>query len=49
MMRALLYERFGGSHEIRRLSRTESGSPASGSHTIHAQEQAELLSAVTTV
>jgi 2-oxoglutarate decarboxylase len=38
-----LYERFEGSHRIQRLSRVESGSPASGSHTIHNQEQAQLL------
>ncbi|MFZ6004852.1 MAG: multifunctional oxoglutarate decarboxylase/oxoglutarate dehydrogenase thiamine pyrophosphate-binding subunit/dihydrolipoyllysine-residue succinyltransferase subunit [Actinomycetota bacterium] len=38
-----LYERFGASHSIRRVSRHESGSPATGSHAIHAQEQAELL------
>ncbi len=38
-----LYERFGESHRIRRISRYESGSPATGSATIHAQEQAELL------
>jgi len=40
-----LYERFEESHEIRRASRVESGSPASGSHAIHAQEQAQLLAA----
>jgi 2-oxoglutarate decarboxylase len=44
-----LYERFGDSHEIRRVSRVESGSPASGSHAIHAQEQSELLTAAITV
>jgi 2-oxoglutarate dehydrogenase E1 component len=38
-----LYERFDGSHKIQRVSRVESGSPASGSHTIHNQEQAQLL------
>jgi multifunctional 2-oxoglutarate metabolism enzyme len=38
-----LYERFEDSHEIHRVSRAESGSPASGSHAIHAQEQAALL------
>ena len=40
-----LYERFDGTHTIRRVSRLESGSPASGSHAIHAQEQAQLLEA----
>ena len=38
-----LYEHFGDSHEIHRVSRAESGSPASGSHAIHAQEQTQLL------
>jgi 2-oxoglutarate dehydrogenase E1 component len=40
-----LYERFDDTHSIRRVSRFESGSPASGSHAIHAQEQAQLLHA----
>jgi len=40
-----LYERFDDSHAIRRVSRFESGSPASGSHTIHVQEQARLIAA----
>ncbi|MDP1821397.1 MAG: thiamine pyrophosphate-dependent enzyme, partial [Acidimicrobiales bacterium] len=40
-----LYERFEGSHKIRRVSRVESGSPASGSHAIHGQEQAQILQA----
>ncbi len=44
-----LYERFGDSHEIHRVSRVESGSPASGSHAIHAQEQSELLTSAITV
>lgn len=38
-----LYEGHGHSHEIRRVSRTESGSPATGSNAIHRQEQEELL------
>ncbi len=38
-----LYERHGETHSIRRTSRTESGSPATGSNGIHRQEQAELL------
>jgi multifunctional 2-oxoglutarate metabolism enzyme len=38
-----LYEHFDDSHRIRRASRIESGSPATGSATIHAQEQAQLL------
>jgi 2-oxoglutarate dehydrogenase complex dehydrogenase (E1) component-like enzyme len=38
-----LHARFGDSHTIRRVSRYESGSPATGSHAVHAQEQAALL------
>ena len=38
-----LYEAHGDTHSIRRVSRTESGSPATGSAKIHAQEQDELL------
>ena len=38
-----LYEAHGESHRIRRVSRPESGSPATGSIAIHRQEQAELL------
>jgi 2-oxoglutarate decarboxylase len=38
-----LYERFEDTHRIQRMSRFESGSPATGSGSIHAQEQAELL------
>ncbi len=38
-----LYEAHGDSHRIRRVSRTESGSPATGSRAIHIQEQQELL------
>ncbi|MEZ5340177.1 MAG: hypothetical protein R2706_01655 [Acidimicrobiales bacterium] len=37
------YEAHGDTHTIRRVSRTESGSPATGSNAIHRQEQAELL------
>ena len=40
-----LYERFDDSHTIHRVSRFESGSPATGSHAVHAQEQAQLLAA----
>ena len=43
-----LYERFDDSHKIQRVSRFESGSPAGGSHAIHAQEQAQLLAAALT-
>jgi 2-oxoglutarate dehydrogenase E1 component len=42
-VRGRLYERFEDSHEIERVSRHESGSPATGSHAVHAQEQAQLL------
>ncbi|HSL58417.1 MAG TPA: multifunctional oxoglutarate decarboxylase/oxoglutarate dehydrogenase thiamine pyrophosphate-binding subunit/dihydrolipoyllysine-residue succinyltransferase subunit, partial [Acidimicrobiales bacterium] len=38
-----LYEAHGDTHAIRRVSRDESGSPATGSAAIHAQEQEELL------
>ncbi|MFW2380258.1 MAG: multifunctional oxoglutarate decarboxylase/oxoglutarate dehydrogenase thiamine pyrophosphate-binding subunit/dihydrolipoyllysine-residue succinyltransferase subunit [Acidimicrobiales bacterium] len=38
-----LYEAHGDTHKIRRVSRTESGSPATGSRAIHMQEQASLL------
>jgi len=38
-----LYEAHGHSHQIRRVSRPESGSPATGSNAIHHQEQEELL------
>ncbi len=37
------YEAHGETHSIRRVSRTESGSPATGSARIHLQEQAEIL------
>ncbi len=38
-----LYEAHGETHTIRRVSRTESGSPATGSRNIHLQEQESLL------
>jgi len=38
-----LYEAHGDTHEITRVSRTESGSPATGVHAIHVQEQDELF------
>ncbi len=38
-----LYEAHGETHKIRRVSRPESGSPATGSNAIHRQEQNELL------
>ncbi len=38
-----LYEAHGDTHRIRRVSRTESGSPATGSLAVHKQEQQELL------
>ncbi len=40
-----LYEAHGDDYEIRRVSRPESGSPAGGSPTVHAQEQQDLLEA----
>ncbi len=41
-----LYEAHGDTHRIRRVSRFESGSPATGSAKVHAQELAELLDRV---
>ncbi|MEM7093951.1 MAG: multifunctional oxoglutarate decarboxylase/oxoglutarate dehydrogenase thiamine pyrophosphate-binding subunit/dihydrolipoyllysine-residue succinyltransferase subunit [Actinomycetota bacterium] len=41
-----LYERHGDDYTITRVSRPESGSPATGSTKIHQQEEAELLAAV---
>jgi 2-oxoglutarate dehydrogenase E1 component len=38
-----LYDAFGDRLRIRRVSRYESGSPATGSHAIHVQEQEGLL------
>jgi 2-oxoglutarate dehydrogenase E1 component len=38
-----LWERFADSHRITRVSRFESGSPATGSHAIHVQEQEAIL------
>jgi 2-oxoglutarate dehydrogenase E1 component len=38
-----LYEAHGDTHRIRRVSRPESGSPATGAIAIHRQEQDELL------
>jgi multifunctional 2-oxoglutarate metabolism enzyme len=44
-----LAERLGGDHEIIRVSRHESGSPATGSHTIHVQEQEAIVDAALSV
>ena len=38
-----LYEALGDDYTIRRVSRYESASPATGSHAIHVQEQEQLL------
>jgi 2-oxoglutarate dehydrogenase E1 component len=38
-----LAERFADSHTVVRVSRYESGSPATGSHTIHLQEQDAII------
>lgn len=38
-----LFEAHGGSFEIRRISRPDEASPATGSHAIHAQEQNLIL------
>jgi 2-oxoglutarate dehydrogenase E1 component len=40
-----LYEAHGDQFEIRRISRPDEGSPATGSHGIHAQEQNMILAA----
>ncbi|MGY6499389.1 MAG: multifunctional oxoglutarate decarboxylase/oxoglutarate dehydrogenase thiamine pyrophosphate-binding subunit/dihydrolipoyllysine-residue succinyltransferase subunit [Acidimicrobiales bacterium] len=40
-----LYEAHDATHSIRRISRRESGSPATGSAAIHSQEQAMILAA----
>jgi 2-oxoglutarate decarboxylase len=44
-----LAERFVDTHAILRVSRYESGSPATGSHTIHVQEQEAILDAALSV
>jgi len=41
-----LFDSHGADHQIRRVSRIESGSPATGVHAIHEQEQAELFRAI---
>jgi 2-oxoglutarate dehydrogenase E1 component len=38
-----LYERLEDQYSIRRVSRYESGSPATGSHAVHVQEQEEIV------
>jgi multifunctional 2-oxoglutarate metabolism enzyme len=38
-----LYERLGDEYTIRRVSRYESGSPATGSHAVHVQEQEQIV------
>ncbi|MEO7555513.1 MAG: multifunctional oxoglutarate decarboxylase/oxoglutarate dehydrogenase thiamine pyrophosphate-binding subunit/dihydrolipoyllysine-residue succinyltransferase subunit [Acidimicrobiales bacterium] len=38
-----LYERLGARYAIRRVSRFESGSPATGSHAVHVQEQEQIV------
>ena len=40
-----LYEALSDRYEIRRISRADEGSPATGSHAIHAQEQNMILAA----
>ncbi|MPY94317.1 MAG: multifunctional oxoglutarate decarboxylase/oxoglutarate dehydrogenase thiamine pyrophosphate-binding subunit/dihydrolipoyllysine-residue succinyltransferase subunit, partial [Acidimicrobiia bacterium] len=39
-IKGFLYDVHGKTHDIRRVSRVESGSPASGSHHVHDQEKA---------
>ena len=41
-----LYERHEKTHVIERVSRVESGSPASGSHHVHDQERDQLFDEV---
>ena len=41
-----LYEAHGTTHWIHRVSRSESGSPATGSHAIHLQEQEEVVAKI---
>ena len=48
-VRGRLYERFDDTHEIMRISRYESGSPATGSHSVHLQEQENLVDRAVTV
>jgi multifunctional 2-oxoglutarate metabolism enzyme len=43
-MKGNLFKAHGDTHEILRVSRRESASPASGSAAVHKQEQAELMS-----
>jgi 2-oxoglutarate dehydrogenase E1 component len=38
-----LYEAFGDDYAIRRISRFESASPATGSHAVHVQEQDQIV------
>ena len=40
-----LYEALGDEYTIRRVSRPESGSPATGSHAVHVQEQDAIVAA----
>ncbi len=42
-IKAHLFDGHGMTHKVRRVSRAESGSPATGSNAIHQQEQEELL------
>ena len=43
IVRDSLYESFGDSLRIRRVSRVESGSPAAGSQAVHQQEQEAII------
>jgi 2-oxoglutarate decarboxylase len=44
-----LFEPYGHTYDVHRISRFESGSPATGSSTIHGQEQAELIEKATSI
>ena len=48
-MKGRLYEALGDRYRIKRVSRFESGSPATGSKAIHDQEQELLLTKALTV
>jgi 2-oxoglutarate dehydrogenase E1 component len=45
MIKGRLFEAHGDQYEIRRVSRADEASPATGSHAIHAQEQEMILEA----
>ena len=46
VIKGRLYEAHEETHRIQRISRTESGSPATGTKAIHDQEQEDLFAAI---